>query len=328
MARTLILIMLLLSSNAWAKDGFDSLISPGELASSHAKWEGITNCTKCHRLGGGLPDGNCLACHEKLAKQIKSNLGLHAKYTDPCVKCHSDHKGRSYKMISVEKDKFNHDRTDYPLKDSHAKVVCDKCHKKEGVYTGLSQNCNTCHDDKHKKQLSQDCDKCHNFKKWKDIDKFKHSDSAYKLEGKHFEVKCEKCHAQGKYKPLEYKKCDDCHKDAHKRQFAGKTCESCHDVKGWKKTAFDHDSPEYKGYKLEGKHREVKCEKCHVQGKFKPLDYKKCDDCHKDPHKRQFAGKTCESCHDVKGWKKTAFEHNSPDYKGYKLEGKHLKTPC
>ncbi|MBI5491556.1 MAG: hypothetical protein HY893_01340, partial [Deltaproteobacteria bacterium] len=325
----ILLFLLALSAPSIAEDGVDSLISPGDLAKSHAKYEGLKNCTQCHSLGKGVPDSKCLDCHDKLAARIRNKEGVHSRYTDKCVKCHGDHKGRRYKMITIDKEKFDHNRTEYELKDKHATTPCDKCHKKEGIWSGLKKECLSCHDDEHKKQLDADCFRCHTFKGWKDVQKFDHKKgSSYDLTGRHRDVKCEKCHQNGKYKPLSFKFCLDCHRDPHKKQFKDKACEACHITKDWKETFFDHNSPEYKGYRLEGKHRAVACDKCHVDKRYKPLDHKECLDCHKDPHKKQFKDKTCESCHTVAGWKKTSFDHNAPDYKGYRLEGKHRDTPC
>ncbi|MBI5561087.1 MAG: hypothetical protein HY883_07430, partial [Deltaproteobacteria bacterium] len=316
-----------LHSNAWAKEGIGTLISPGELAKAHSKYEGITNCTKCHKLGGGIPDSNCLDCHDKLAARIKNKEGLHAKFTGECISCHGDHKGRNYKMITIEKERFDHDRTDYRLVDKHAGVKCEKCHKKEGVYTGASRECLSCHDDYHKKQLSSDCANCHNFKGWKDIVRFNHNTSSrYALIAKHADVKCEKCHPGSKYKPIEHAKCVDCHKDAHKKQFTGKTCESCHSTEDWKKTSFDHNSTAYKGYKLEGKHIKTPCEKCHADGRYKPITAD-CFNCHKndDTHKEEL-GRTCDRCHTPEDWKKTTLDHNLKTK--FPLLGKHRDTPC
>ena len=117
--------------NGWAQD-IGSLISPGELSSPHAKYDGIKNCTKCHELGKGITDSKCLECHDKLAARINNKQGYHANIKDSCVKCHSDHKGRGYEMVSLDKDKFDHEPTAYLLKDKHADVKCIKCHKKEG----------------------------------------------------------------------------------------------------------------------------------------------------------------------------------------------------
>ncbi len=285
-----ILAMALLCSGARAADGLSSLISPGDLAKDHEKYEGISNCTQCHRLGGGLPDSKCLDCHDKLAAKIKSKQGTHAKFDGSCVSCHPDHKGKSFKMIRVDEEKFNHDRTDYILKDKHAEVKCKDCHKKAGKYSGEKQDCVSCHKDEHKGQLSKKCESCHNIKGWKDTKElFSHDkDSKYPLTFKHRDVKCAECHAKGKYKPIEFKKCEDCHKDEHNGQFKTQLCDSCHTIESWKKDAFDHASPKYTGYKLDGKHAQVKCAECHVKGKYTPIELKKCEDCHKDAHKGQF----------------------------------------
>jgi len=378
--------------------GVGSLISPGELTSPHTKYEGISNCTQCHSLGGGIPDSKCLDCHDKLAERIKTKQGVHAKYTDACIKCHTDHKGKGFKIVSLEKEKFDHGKTDYPLVDKHSKVECNKCHKKGDPYAGISQECLSCHKDPHKDKLGKDCERCHNIKGWKDLVKFNHErDSKYPLTGKHIEVKCEKCHINSKInfkvekfeecltchkdphkdKPkckechtteswkkvntdhsktkyplvdkhidvkcdkchkksrltgIPFKTCEssDCHNDPHKNQFEKQKCEECHNIKGWKPSLFEHNAPEYAGYKLEGKHIETKCEKCHVKGKYKPLNTKSCNtsDCHNDVHKGQFKNQKCEACHTVKGWGPSLFEHNVAEYKGYKLEGKHIEVEC
>ncbi len=101
-AFVIILLSVLPLTAAFAEDGVDVLISPGALAGPHAKYEGIKNCTKCHKLRGGVPDANCLACHDKLAEKIRSKKGLHSRYTEPCISCHSDHKGRKFKMVSLD----------------------------------------------------------------------------------------------------------------------------------------------------------------------------------------------------------------------------------
>src|SRR3989304_7168163 len=195
-----ILFLLVMCTYAQAQEGgFRSLISPGELTSQHTKYEGISNCTKCHSLGGGIPDGKCLDCNDKLAERIKNKQGVHAKYTDACIKCHTDHKGKGFKIVSLEKEKFDHGKTDYPLVDKHSKVECNKCHKKGDPYAGISQECLSCHKDPNKDKLGKDCERCHNIKGWKDLVKFNHErDSKYPLTGKHIEVKCEKCHINSK----------------------------------------------------------------------------------------------------------------------------------
>ena len=96
-------IFALFNTAAWAQEDFGSLISPGPLSKAHEKYEGITNCTKCHALGGGIPDSKCLDCHDKLAEKIKNKQGLHATFSQACIKCHSDHKGKAFKIITIDK---------------------------------------------------------------------------------------------------------------------------------------------------------------------------------------------------------------------------------
>src|SRR3990170_792940 len=73
-----ILFVLLYTTTVWAQDDVGSLISPGHLSKAHEKYEGITNCTKCHALGGGIPDSKCLDCHDKLAEKIKKRVSIQA----------------------------------------------------------------------------------------------------------------------------------------------------------------------------------------------------------------------------------------------------------
>ena len=397
----LLLIILFSQTDLHASDGgLGSLISPGPLAKAHEKYDGIKTCVKCHKLGGGVPDENCLGCHDKLASRIKEKKTIHARYTVSCIKCHRDHQGRNFRMVSLDEKKFDHKETGYDLQGGHGKLKCGKCHKKDR-YSGLSRECLHCHDDYHKKQLSADCFKCHNFEVWKDLKKFNHDrDSKYTLTGRHKEVKCDQCHKKKKYRLKKYTFCDSCHKnphkkgrkktgklcrdchvtkswktvkvdhektqypltgkhrktpcagchknskltgipfkscnssvchkDSHKKQFGKQKCETCHNTRGWRPSIFDHASQAYKGYKLDGKHRKVACIKCHSAGRYRGLNYGSCAtaDCHRDPHKDQFKEKSCHDCHSTSGWKKNRFDHNSPSYKGYKLEGMHKKTAC
>ena len=335
-----VFLFLLAPVPTFGADGLGALISPGKLAKSHAKYEGIKNCTECHVLTGGVQDKKCLDCHDKLEKRIKEKKTPHAKYTDKCIVCHRDHKGRKYQMISLDEEKFDHDDTDYELKFEHKHVECAKCHKKsknkKNKYSGLKQECAECHDNVHKKQFKgQGCEECHTEKDWEE-ETFEHDSpeyEGYKLEGKHAEVECAECHVKGRFKPIKTKTCDSalCHKDEHKKQFKGQKCKDCHTVKDWEEETFKHEAPEYKGYKLEGKHRDVKCAECHVKGKYKPIKTKTCDGvlCHNsNEHKDQFKGQSCDECHTVKGWDEDAFDHDSEDYDGYQLEGKHRDVKC
>ncbi|VAX20049.1 Cytochrome c family protein [hydrothermal vent metagenome] len=409
--------------------GLGRFLSPGDLSSLHSEAQGLANCTKCHTLGGDLPERLCLECHEGIGARLEKNRGYHATLTDKkCFECHSDHKGAGYSMVRWNEKKFDHgDRnTGYALRGKHAKIKCRDCHKaKTGkgskTYLLKSSGCLTCHGDIHKKTLGQQCEDCHNEKTWKGADvRFDHGKTEYPLEGKHARVKCadchrvkgifkvrkfstcvtchverdthkgalgprcEECHNETSWKVLNAKfnhsktkyplkgkhnrvNCDDCHKkrkkgifkvakfstcDAsgchdtprrgfiHKRQFKERLCTDCHTEDGWKPALFKHDSPEYKGFKLHGRHADTKCEKCHAKksGKtaiYRPLESQTCDaaGCHDtkgrgDIHGKQFSDRECTDCHTEDGWKPALFKHDSPEYKGFKLHGRHADTKC
>ena len=395
-----IILFLFIHTELQAED-LGSLISPGKLAKSHEKYDAIKSCTKCHKLGGGVPDQKCLNCHEKLDKLIRNKKSIHARYSDPCIQCHGDHKGRNYKLISLDEKKFDHNQTGYKLEERHGEIACKKCHKKKNTFRGLKADCLSCHKNYHKGRLKKDCLSCHNFRDWKETEKFDHNrDAAYKLTGLHLKVKCKDCHRKNRYKIKHFKRCDSCHKNPHKKekitkkklcrechvtggwkvvkinhsktkypltgkhkkvacgkchkkkkitgipfdtcnssychknphgkQFKGQKCDDCHTTRRWSPSLFRHGSSYYKGFKLKGRHRKTSCEKCHKKGRYRGLKYGSCvtSDCHRDPHRKQFKGQKCTNCHSEKRWKPSHFDHNSKRYKGFKLEGKHLKTKC
>ncbi|UCH82371.1 MAG: hypothetical protein JSW20_06975 [Nitrospiraceae bacterium] len=336
-------------------------LSPGKLTKSHKEIEGLANCTKCHQLGKGILNSLCMSCHEKLIAQIKNNKGFHSRLKDPCISCHTDHKGEDYNITSLDKDKFDHDKTGYVLKAKH-KVLCEKCHREEKTYLGLTQECTGCHTDLHKKQLARDCLQCHTFQDWNKTN-FDHAKSIYRLTGKHTDVQCQKCHSgssinsDGKpgdvkaaytslqYKPLSHDKCNDCHFDIHKGELKKQTCTECHSTEGWDKKTFEHNNPHLTDFSLEGRHEKVACELCHIEETFKyeqngktvervarrltSIKHAGCNDCHYDVHTEQFRDQRCDSCHTVENeWKKTVFTHDSKDYKGFKLVGKHIDVEC
>ncbi|MBI5179695.1 MAG: hypothetical protein HZA04_10615 [Nitrospinae bacterium] len=332
----------LLFSPAFAVD-FGSLISPGDLSSYHKELDGMANCTKCHAVGGGIQNETCNSCHKDIGAAQLVKKGLHgAVASQRCVECHSDHKGRSYSMVEWDPKTFDHGKTGYKLAGKHAKTDCAKCHKtktKLGFYSysGLATACKSCHEDIHKGTLKDACETCHNTNTWRGKDVTFDHNKVYKLDGKHTDVKCQKCHpAKGMFQVAEKEKCITCHKkdDKHKGQL-GAACEKCHQAAGWKDILFDHSTTKYG---LQGKHTKVACEKCHHEkgkGVFKVAKYDTCDapGCHDkgkfgNVHETQFLGVACAKCHTVEGFKPSLFKHESPDYLGFKLKGKHAQVEC
>lgn len=322
-------------SPAHGGDTFGGLLSPGELAKAHAKYEGLSNCSLCHQLGAGVTNANCLDCHDKLAARLEKNEGYHSNFKkDRCIKCHLDHEGRDYKMVSLDEKDFDHDKTGLKLDGKHKPLKCNECHTRPNVYSGQVQECVSCHDDEHNKQLGRDCERCHTTAGFKNLKKFSHNrDSDFVLKGKHIDTKCAECHVRGRYKPLDTRTCGtrDCHGDKHSGQFKGKGCIDCHykDSRSWKSTGgFSHS--EDTDYELKGEHEYVKCSECHSRGRAKP-DSSSCGtkDCHGDEHEGQFKKKTCTKCHDDGSdtWEvDDKFTHN--DDADFELLGEHADVEC
>ena len=227
-------------------DTIETLVMPGRVIQGHAKYEG--ECKKCHepfnRAGQTLL---CMECHKDVANDIHAHTGYHGKQTEdkPCRDCHVEHKGRDARITEFDQSKFNHDLTDYPLKDAHAdkgKLKCAGCHKAGKKFRDAPGTCIGCHkkNDVHKGVLGKECQNCHQETRWKQVH-FDHSKTRFALLGKHADIRCKACHAKERYKnlPLE---CIGCHRkdDKHKGS-QGASCEKCHDEKSWKRTRFDHD---------------------------------------------------------------------------------------
>jgi hypothetical protein len=309
-----------------AQLAFGSVVSPGDVIKGHAKDE--ENCDKCHKkFDKDAQSGLCKACHKDVAKDVSEKRGFHGrlKGDKPCKECHTDHKGRDAKIVILDSGKFDHSQTDFQLKGGHLneKVKCKSCHIEGKKYTEAPSTCNGCHkkDDKHKGGLGTDCAKCHVEKDWKTTN-FDHSKTDFKLLGKHFDVKCDKCHINGKFKDTP-KTCVACHKKddtkAHKGKL-GTDCAKCHSEKDWKTTKFDHDKT---NFKLLGKHDEVKCDKCHIDKKYKDTP-KLCNSCHKKDDEKAHKGKfgpKCETCHTERDWKEILFDHEKKTK--FPLLGKH-----
>ncbi|GAB5606009.1 cytochrome C [Sideroxyarcus sp. TK5] len=331
--RTLVLTLFLFALPMQANA--NKLLMPGDVIKGHAKEE--EKCELCHKKFDKKAQNRlCMDCHKDVGKDVAEKKGYHGRIDleKDCKECHAEHKGRDFKAAEFDHDKFDHKLTDFELKGGHLvnqkqeKVKCESCHKPGTKFREAPQLCYTCHkkDDKHKGGLGQDCAKCHVDKDWKTTN-FDHGKTKFKLEGKHVDVKCLKCHVDHKYKDTPMA-CVACHKKdddkAHKGKL-GKKCESCHTAKDWKDTKFDHDKTEFK---LLGKHQEVKCDKCHIDKKYKGTP-KKCNECHKKDddkaHKGKF-GPKCETCHTEKEWKDIKFDHDKETK--FDLLGKHKKTKC
>jgi hypothetical protein len=165
---------------------------------------------------------------------------------------------------------------------------------------------------------------------------------------------CTDCHIDGR--KVARDKCVHCHQPIADRQRDGKgvhanpkaqgrPCELCHvehkgrgkDVMGWgafgSKEHFDHNA--YTTYPLEGKHKDVACNKCHTQKTSTGyLTYLKspttCVACHQNPHgETREPIRKCERCHNAVSWKmleRPQFDHDKDTR--YPIEKKHENVIC
>jgi hypothetical protein len=163
---------------------------------------------------------------------------------------------------------------------------------------------------------------------------------------------CLECHTTAEGVPNS--NCLECHKEIkasidRKQSFHGKrkkACHECHpDHKGRKSNTmkvdektFDHKKT---SYPLVGKHKKIKCVKCHTEKRTKKAVRKNetrwfgkersCLECHKsdDIHffKDKFKNSECSECHSQESWKKKIkFDHLKDG--GYRLKGDHAKLKC
>jgi Cytochrome c7 and related cytochrome c len=309
-------------------------------------------CNQCHTTAHIQPSVRPLI---KMKDLRETFLGL----SQDCVTCHQDpHKGQlganclqCHNFIDWKSaTQFDHSKTKFPLTGLHAQVSCDKCHApatpgSPARFTGMAfAKCSDCHTDPHHGAFPQSCETCHTTAGWKRIpeaQQFDHSKTKFPLLGKHVEVNCVKCHAEGNFKkPVAFAKCADCHSpDPHNGQFADRKdrgeCSACHTVDGWKPSLFDVKAHAATAYALQGKHATVECAKCHIPAgtatRYK-IPFAKCLDCHKDAHDGQFAAAPyngqCEGCHTVKGFHPSTFTIAQHQKSRFALAGAHLAVTC
>ncbi|HHH35376.1 MAG TPA: cytochrome C [Gammaproteobacteria bacterium] len=289
---------------------FDHQVSDFPLRGAHA----ITPCRACHKPGKKFREapGRCNICH-KDDDVHKGRLGK------KCQQCHNER--------GWTKARFDHDKTDFPLKGRHRKTPCKACHPNER-YKHITTRCYDCHrlEDVHQGRYGRKCRNCHREAKWSRIFFDHDKDTKYKLVGGHKQALCDDCHKKGNiYKEKTPTLCYDCHRsdDFHKGRY-GRKCKDCHTPRDWGKARFDHDKTDFP---LRGRHEKVPCDDCHTGDLYKDKLKTQCYACHRldDVHKGE-SGKRCERCHDARGWgKRVVFDH---DLSRFPLIGLHAVTPC
>ncbi|MGZ3840929.1 MAG: hypothetical protein ACXVCA_02495 [Bdellovibrio sp.] len=322
-----------------------------------------------------LAKKQCLSCHENFHK---NRLGPKFS-TGECTTCHTQTKW------TIEN--FDHQITGYKLNGKHADVQCIDCHiphlKKPSAklkltakeikikdlnFTGLKQECLSCHADFHKfgatsnkilGNLNQ-CSKCHEESSWTKTHSFNHdTHTSYPLDGKHLDLKCADCHMPQSLKAnrkttlnfnikkptyhwdqLSTKTCETCHKNPHIGQFSkelsAKKCTLCHVTESWSvqksDSAFDHNKTRFA---LDGAHKGARCNDCHgdtghKKFKFKSVESKFCIECHQDIHERQFSANfSTKNCSECHSTDKfKPLKFFDHNRTNYQLKGQHEKLQC
>ncbi len=275
------------STSGWrtaaAQGRFDHDRTPYPLRGGHAPLA----CDECHRPGlprSPLAHVACADCHTA----AHPGTGGLASFT-VCERCHTV-EGYVPSTFTIER----HARTGFPLHGGHLATPCTACHRAAsgGVPLSLPHGgCGDCHVDPHggTGAVPRDgddpapevarCVACHVESGWRGAD-FDHAATGFVLAGRHETIACRACHRpreEGPALPFDglLAACTACHADVHRDQFArtgsggaadadGTTdCGRCHTPIDWLAERFDHDRDAT--FSLDGGHRGVACDRCHVE---------------------------------------------------------------
>ena len=300
---------------------------PGEVIEGHAEVE--HKCESCHGSDSEEQKNLCLDCHEEVKYDIKEGEGLHGRISKlsipQCAICHSEHIGRIGDIVNLNKDMFDHDKTDFHLEGRHLALPCSSCHLETKKFRDAPKDCFSCHetDDFHGGSLGESCQDCHTPEDWVGR-KFDHDQTEFALMARHQDVQCNACHADNKYLDTP-QECYACHaiNDVHEG-VNGEQCESCHDEEGWDQINFDHDVDTQ--FALGGSHKNTRCDACHEQTTLEENLGTDCVDCHRkdDEHGGQ-NGDECNICHSEDRWGLIGFDHSLTEFT---LTGKHDTASC
>lgn len=266
-------------------------------------------CESCHKDGKPFFEAPhaCKSCHEDVHK---------GEFGSRCTDCHD--------TIRWSNAKFDHDKTDFPLRGAHRKVACAACHLTPD-HSAAPTKCIGCHaaDDVHKGRFGNECEKCHNEVRWDGVNFDHNRDTDFPLRGSHVKVECVVCHTDGLSAPLPTQ-CAQCHKadDVHAGHLGNK-CNDCHRETKFNEVAFDHDLT---GFPLLGLHSGVACGECHLTRAYSDTS-DQCIACHaRDDVHDGHLSEDCGRCHGPNGWAWWEFDHDTQT--NFHLTGAHRKLAC
>ena len=316
---------------AWHPASFDhDALWP--LVGAHA----TVACESCH--AGGVyanTPRSCEGCHLAAFQASTQPNHVALGLSTACESCHSVAAWRPASFTV-------HDQY-WPLVAKHTAVACTACHI-DGVFTGTARACEGCHMANYAATTQPDhealaiptaCGACHTEAGWRPAD-FNAHDQFWPIEGKHLAVACESCHANSVFTGTP-RACEGCHMadytattdPDHAALGLSTACGGCHTAADWKPAGFTaHDQ----FWPIEGQHKDVACESCHVDGQFAGTP-RACEGCHmvdfqatRNPdHVAANLPTECGGCHTAAGWSPAGFAAHD---QFWPLEGKHEAAAC
>lgn len=329
---------------------FDHATTGFPLAGAHAR----VTCVACHGPKLDLAARtSCQDCHTKddPHKGAFDREMLVARKT--CDACHS--------VDAWKPSTYQASKHPLPLIEAHA-VKCEDCHgtdkhrfprlpaRAPASIGPLDQSCVACHTDAHQGKLGQDCASCHGFKSFHlaELSVEGHAELGFPIRDAHLKATCDGCHGartpsgglrQLALADVRTQGCVACHTgdDPHRGQLS-KDCKSCHTEVKFVPSTYDEVRHQRARLPLQGAHRAVPCEACHVRDvQPPPLQQRfhwegramRCDACHTtdDPHRGQFRGQDCASCHSQDRWSPSTFGKSAHAQTGFPLNATH-DQPC
>ena len=320
------------------------------------------HATTGYRLEGGHAGVTCRECHRGsyvVAADVRRELSragaLDETYlglSTRCAVCHRDDdphseqfRGRRCEECHTvtawdSLQRFDHERTRYPLTGSHADVACGDCHARvDGVvrFRPLAfASCTACHADPHARAMGTECAECHTTRGWTSVPaervatRFDHARTRFPLIGAHAQAACDACHgrtrtpgiriafergsARRSYPVPQHDRCASCHIDPHARASTAPDCGTCHGEAAWLPAAYSIEQHASGGFPLLGAHAAAPCGACHSERggtlQFTVADAT-CRGCHAevDPHEGMFGTERCDACHATDSFSIDAWDH-------------------
>ncbi len=256
----------------------------------------------------------------KVSGQVKNIHGPDFKVD--CKKCHSTNSWN----VEASKIEFNHEITEFKLRDQHAVISCKKCHQTL-KFSEAKPECVSCHKDIHSMTVGNDCVRCHTSKNWlvNNIPQL-HEQNGFPLAGAHTVLSCIDCHKSETNQRWDRigNDCVSCHlknynatvNPNHKAGGYSTNCTECHEPISmtWGGGNFHFF------FALTGGHNIKDCNKCHIPNNYKAAN-PECVSCHLNnynntlnpKHASSGFGTNCIICHTTNpGWKPAQMTNHDP----------------